>query len=179
MLARGDQGVTTRILQIEFEGKVRPVQQPSAAASVATGPQLQQDVPSLIWTLAESIRQRAAAYFPVDYTLFIHVDLADVDGRTRVVFWIATPNLSWSAGLLARRSWSMLIPVLQHVIVQVYQEQLAGYTADLDPKRTRIAAFGPRRALTDPVILAASSGLMATGYWLYLLPLSRGWLSFW
>ena len=70
-------------------------------------------------------------------------------------------------------------PVLQHVIVQVYQEQLAGYTADLDPKRTRIAAFGPRRALTDPVILAASSGLMATGYWLYLLPLSRGWLSFW
>ena len=174
---RGDQAVTTRILQIEFEGKVRPIagQSPTSAAH---GPQLNQDIQSLIWTLAESIRQRAAAYFPVDYTLFIHVDLADDNGRTRVVFWIATPNLSWTAGLLARRSWRMLVPVLQHVILQVYQEHMDGYTVDLDSKLTRVAAFAPRRALTDPLILAAYGSLLVTGYWLYLHPLARGWLSF-
>jgi hypothetical protein len=174
----GGRGVTTRILQIEFEGKVRTIDRQTPAASASLGPQLQQDIQSLIWTLGETIRQRAAAYFPVDYTLFIHVDLDDHNGRTRVVFWIATPNLSWSAGLLARRSWRMLAPVLQHVILQVVQEQMDGYTVDLDPKLTRVDAFAPRRALTDPLILAVYGSLLVTGYWLYLHPLARGWLNF-
>ncbi|MBL8564306.1 MAG: hypothetical protein JNM89_01160 [Hyphomicrobiaceae bacterium] len=169
---------SSRVLQIVLIAHVRPLNSQIASASELLQAVFQSDAAAIEWSIGETIRQRAAAYFPAEYTIFVRVDLLDRGDSARVVFWTATPRLSRSAAVFARRSWSLLLPIFEHVTLQGFQERLEGIRVEIIAKSNTVTSFAPRRLLTEPLVIIGAAGLLTTLYWLLVHPNARGWLGF-
>lgn len=167
-----------RVLQIVIVGSIRPLNSQIVSASELLSGVIEREAASIEWSIGETIRQRAAAYFPAEYTVFVRVDLLDKGDGIRVVFWTATPRLRRSAAVIARRSWGMLIPIFEHVTQQGFQERLEGVRLEIVAKSTTVTSFAPRRLMTEPMVLIGAVGLLTTFYWLLVHSNARGWLGF-
>ncbi len=77
---------SSRVLQIVLIAHVRPLNSQIASASELLQAVFQSDAAAIEWSIGETIRQRAAAYFPAEYTIFVRVDLLDRGDSAGVVY---------------------------------------------------------------------------------------------
>ena len=163
-----------RVVKISLLGKIRA----SASAGVSIEDVLgalfhNHGVDAVAWSIAEAIREEISDYFPPDYTTFVRVDIRPSNARTRVTLWIATPSLKWTSALIARRSWRLMVPMIEHKIGSAYERALQGATIEIEKKSVRVRAFAPRRLLTEPVLLILLTTVLTSLIWLFFHPAFR------
>ena len=166
-----------RILKIELPATIASADPDVSLASDLLREQLRRELDALKEELGESVRQRATAYFPSDYTVFVRFSFWVDGNRANVTVWIDDPTVRWPSGLFARRAWKLSIPIVSHIVAEVFQARAKSIRLDIDEKRARIVSFAPLRGWQDPAILAAAVALISTGYWLFLHPTMWAWLS--
>jgi hypothetical protein len=120
--------------------------------------------------LAENVRQRAATYFPPEFTVFVRFAFFTEDNRARVTLWIDDPTVSWPSGLFARRAWRLLVPMVTHVVRESFEARVQSIRIDIDEKKARVASLAPARVWNDPVILAVFVTLLGAAFWLVVNP---------
>ena len=166
-----------RLLKIELPASIASADPDVSLASDLLREQLRRELDALKEELGESVRQRAMAYFPSDYTVFVRFSFSVDDNRANVTVWIDDPTVRWPTGLFARRAWKLSIPIVSHIVAEVFQARAKSIRLDIDEKRARIVSFAPLRGWQDPVILAVAVALISTGYWLFLHHTVWTWLS--
>jgi hypothetical protein len=166
-----------RILKIELPATIASADPDVSLASDLLREQLRRELDALKEELGEGVRQRATAYFPSDYTVFVRFFFSVDDNRADVTVWIDDPTVRWPTGLFARRAWKLSIPIVCHIVAEVFQARAKSISLDIDEKRARIVSFAPLRGWQDPAILAVVVALISTGYWVFLHPWVWSWLS--
>jgi hypothetical protein len=121
------------------------------------------------------VRARAATYFPSDYTVFVRLSFSVDDHAAKVTLWIDDPNVRWPNGLFARRAWKLSVPIMTHIVKDIFDSRLRSIRFDVNERKARVGAFAPTRGWTDPVILSGIVALATTFYWLVL----HHWLWTW
>jgi hypothetical protein len=166
-----------RILKIELPATIASVDPDVSLASDLLREQLRRELDALKEELGESVRQRAVAYFPSDYTVFVRFSFWVDGSRANVTVWIDDPTVRWPSGLFARRAWKLSIPIVSHIVAEVFQARAKSIRIDVDEKRARIVSFAALRGWQDPAILAVAVVLISTLYWLFLHHWVWAWLS--
>lgn len=156
-----------RILKIELLGILQPKSEGLDLASEAVQAQLYRELDALRLDLADRMRARAAIYLPGDYSVFVRVDFERTGNKVHATFWIDDPAVSGVTGLLARRAWSLSVPILSHVFREAVQERLQTLTVAVQDNKPRISAFAPARAWYSPLAIAAAMALATTLYWVF------------
>ncbi len=164
-----------RIFKIELPATIRSTDPDVSLASDGLREQLGRELDALRQELSETVRTRAATYFPSDYTVFVRLSFAVDEHAAKVTFWIDDPNVRWPNGLFARRAWKLSVPIMTHIVKEIFDARLRSVRFDINEKKARVAAFGPTRGWTDPVILTGIVALAATVYWLAI----HNWLWTW
>ena len=88
-----------RILKIDLPATITSVDPDISLASDALREQLRRELDALKEELGESVRRRAADYFPPDYTVFVRFFFWIDDNRAKVILWIDDPTVAWPSGL--------------------------------------------------------------------------------
>jgi hypothetical protein len=166
-----------RILKIELPASIASADPDVSLASDLLREQLRRELDALKEELGESVRQRAMTYFPSDYTVFVRFAFWVDSNKANVTVWIDDPTVRWPTGLFARRAWKLSIPIVSHIVAEVFQARAKSIRLDIDEKRARIVSFAPLRGWQDPAILAAAVALISAGYWLFLHQTVWAWLS--
>jgi hypothetical protein len=159
-----------RIFKIELPATLRSTDPDVSLASDGLREQLGRELDALRHELSETVRARAATYFPSDYTVFVRLTFSVEDNAARVVLWIDDPNVRWPNGLFARRAWRLSVPIMSHIVKEIFDARLRAIRFDVNERKARVAAFGPTRGWTDPVILTVVVALATTTYWFALHP---------
>jgi hypothetical protein len=159
-----------RIFKIELPATLRSTDPDVSLASDGLREQLGRELDALRHELSETVRARAATYFPSDYTVFVRLTFSVEDNAARVVLWIDDPNVRWPNGLFARRAWRLSVPIMSHIVKEIFDARLRAIRFDVNERKARVAAFGPTRGWTDPVILTVVVALATTFYWFVLHP---------
>jgi hypothetical protein len=157
-----------RIFKIELPATFQSVNPDIVLGSNELSRWLFQELEGLRRDIVETIRARVAAYFPSNYEVFVRLQLEPDDHSVRVIIWIDDPNISWPAGLLARRAWSLSIPILAYVVADTFSEKLEHVELKVDETKTHINAFAPARFWKDPLVLTMVVATLATLYWVFL-----------
>ena len=105
-----------RIFKIELPATIESVDPDVSLASDLLREQLRRELDALKEELGESVRRRAIAYFPSDYTVFVRFSFWVDDNRAKVTLWIDDPTVRWPSGLFARRAWKLSIPIVTHIV---------------------------------------------------------------
>jgi hypothetical protein len=166
-----------RICKIELPATIRSSDPDISLAADGLREQLRRELEALTSELGESVRQRAAAYFPSAFTVFVRFIFWVDDNRAKVTVWIDDPTLRWPNSLLARRAWALLIPIIAHIVKETFEARVKSIHIDIDEKKARVASFASARAWNDPVILAVGVALISAGYWLLVHPWIWAWLT--
>jgi hypothetical protein len=166
-----------RIYKIELPAAIRSIDPDISLASDALRDQLRRELEALTNELGESVRQRAATYFPPDFTVFVRFFFWTDDNRARVTLWIDDPTVRWPSGLFARRAWSLLVPVVAHIVKEMFEARVKSIRIDIDERRAWVASLAPARVWNDPVIIAVAVTLAGAAYWLILHPWIWAWLT--
>jgi hypothetical protein len=157
-----------RIFKIELPATLRSIDPDVSLASDGLREQLGRELDALRHELSETVRARAATYFPSDYTVFVRFSFSVDDNAARVVLWIDDPNVRWPNGLFARRAWRLSVPIMSHIVKEIFEARLRAIRLEVNERKARVAAFGPTRGWTDPVILAGIVAVATTFYWFVL-----------
>jgi hypothetical protein len=166
-----------RIFKIELPAAIRSVDPDISLASDVLREQLRRELDALRFELAESVRQRAATYFPPDFTVFVRFLFSTDDQRAQVTLWIDDPTVRWPAGLLARRAWRLLVPIVTHIVRDTFEARVKSIRMEIDERNAWVVSLAPARAWNDPVIMAVVVTLVGACYWLLLHPWIWGWLT--
>jgi hypothetical protein len=164
-----------RIFKIELPATLTSVDPDISLASDPLREQLRRELDALTLELGENVRQRAATYFPPEFTVFVRFAFFTDDSRARVTLWIDDPTVRWPGGLFARRAWRLLVPIVIHIVRETFEARVRSIRMEIDEKRARVASLAPARVWNDPVILAAVVTLLGAGYWLFVHPWIWAW----
>lgn len=157
-----------RILKLELPGTLHALGADLKLDDPAVQSRLYPELDKLSNELADRIRIKAAAYLPRGYTFFSRVTF-DPDGhRVRITMWIDAPAVTGFAGLLARRAWQLSVPIMAHIVREAAQERLQTLAIEIDEGKSRVYAYAPTRAWSNPVIVGVAVAGLASLYWLLL-----------
>jgi hypothetical protein len=165
-----------RILKIELSATIASIDPDISLASDTLREQLRRELDALKDELGESVRRRAVAYFPPDYTVFVRFFFWVDDNRAKVILWIDDPTVRWPSGLFARRAWTLSVPILTHIVKETFEARVKSIRIDIDEKKARVGSLAPARGWLDPVILTVIVTLLTTGYWFAMHPWMAAWL---
>jgi hypothetical protein len=164
------QPLAMRIFKIELPATLTSIDPDISLASDPLREQLRRELDAVTYELGETVRQRAASYFPPEFTLFARFSFFTADNRALVTLWIDDPTVGWPSGLFARRAWRLLVPIVTHVVRESFEARVRSIRIEVDEKRVRVASLAPARAWNDPVILAVVVTLLGAGFWLLVHP---------
>jgi hypothetical protein len=157
-----------RILKIELTGVLRPKTEGIDLASDGVASQLYRELDQLRPDIAERIRIKAVALLPSEYAIFVRTSFERVGNKALVTFWIDDPSVAGVSGLLARRAWTLSIPILSHVFREAIQERLQTLVVDVDNRAARVASFAPTRAWYSPLVVGITAVFLSAVYWFVL-----------
>lgn len=120
--------------------------------------------------LIETMRIRAAGLLPPTYETFVRIKPGSDPETVRVVFWIDDPTIRWPSGLIARRAWSLSLPILANVVEDAFANAFQQLAISVDQSNAKISALAPTRFWKDPAILIVAVFLLTTLFWFYLGP---------
>jgi len=166
-----------RIFKIELPATIRSIDPDVSLASDGLREQLGRELDALRHELSETVRARAVTYFPSDYTVFVRLAFSVDDHAAKVTLWIDDPTVRWPNGLFARRAWRLSVPIMTHIVKEIFEARLRSVQFDVNEKKARVSAYGPTRGWLDPVILTGIVAAVTTFYWLVLHPTLWTWLS--
>ena len=166
-----------RIIKFELPATLTSTDPDISLASDLLREQLHRELDMLKDELGEEVRRRAVSYFPSDYTVFVRFFLWVGENRTRVTLWIDDPSVRWPSGLLARRAWKLSIPIVSHIIKEVFEARVKSVRMDINEKKVRVESLAPARGWLDPVILAVVVTAINACYWLLVHPWLWSWLT--
>ena len=166
-----------RIFKIELPATIRSIDPDVSLASDGLREQLGRELDALRQELSETVRARAVTYFPSDYTVFVRLSFSVDDHAAKVILWIDDPNVRWPNGLFARRAWKLSVPIMTHIVKEIFDARLRSIRFDINERKARVAAFAPARGWADPVILTGIVALASTLYWLVVHPWFWAWLT--
>ena len=159
-----------RILKIELPAALASMDPDISLASNVLREQLYRELDALKDNLAEEVRQRAIPYFPSDYTVFVRFFFWVGENRVRVILWIEDPTVHWPSGLLARRAWRLSIPIVTHIVKEVFEARVKSIRMDINERKVRVSSLAPVRGWLDPVLLTVVVTAINTVYWLLIHP---------
>jgi hypothetical protein len=165
-----------RIFKIDLPATLTSVDPDISLASDPLRDQLRRELDALTPELGENVRQRAATYFPPEFTVFVRFSFFTDDHRAKVTLWIDDPTVRWPGGLFARRAWRLLVPIVMHIVRETFEARVRSIRMEIDEKRARVASLAPARVWNDPVILAIIVTLLGAGYWQLVHPWIWAWL---
>jgi len=166
-----------RIIKIDLPASMSPVDPEISLASDEIRDQLFRELASLDSEINEVVRQRARAYFPDAYSVFVRTLLLPDRVATSTELWIVDPTIRWPAGLLTRSAWRLFIPIFAHVVREAMSSRVPGVKFALRDKDARVTVFAPTRSYKDPVFVLVATFLLTTLYWLVVHPYLTFWLS--
>jgi hypothetical protein len=159
-----------RVIKIDLPASMSPVDPELSLASDEIREQLFRELASLDTEINEVVRQRARAYFPDVYSVFVRTLLAPDRVGTSTELWIVDPTIRWPAGLLTRRAWRLFIPIFAHVVRDAMSSRLPGVKFVLREQDAGITVLAPTRTYKDPVVVAVATFILTTLYWLLAHP---------
>jgi hypothetical protein len=159
-----------RVIKIELPASLSPVDPNISLASDEIRDQLFQEISSLDTEINEMVRQRARAYFPEAYSVFVRTLLAPDRVGTATELWIVDPTIRWPGGLLTRSAWRLFIPIFAHVVREAMSSRLSGVKFLMKAQDARISVLAPTRSYKDPVVVGVVVFLLTTIYWLLIHP---------
>jgi hypothetical protein len=166
-----------RILKIELPATLTSIDPDVSLASELLREQLHRELDVLKDELGEDVRSRAISYFPSHYTVFVRFFFWVDDKRAKVILWIDDPTVRWPNGLLARRAWKLSVPIVTHIIKEVFEARVKSIRMDINETQARVASLAPTRAWLDPVVLTVVVMVLSAGYWVLVHPWMWEWLS--
>jgi hypothetical protein len=158
-----------RIFKIELPATLAASDPEVSLASDIVRDQLQKELDPLKDDLAEGVRQRAAAYFPPDYTVFARFHFVG-SLEAGVTVWVDDPTVRWPSGLFARRAWTLSKPILAHIVKEVFEQRVPAVRIEVNARAARVLALAPARGWLDPVLLTIVVALLSAGLWLVVQP---------
>ncbi|MGH6816140.1 MAG: hypothetical protein ACREC6_10570 [Hyphomicrobiaceae bacterium] len=165
-----------RILKIEMKATLQSNDPQISLGSDVLREQLFREMNGLRYELGERIRQRAAAYFPPEYSVFVRIAFARQESTATIHMWIEDPTIGWPAGLLARRAWKLSVPILAHVVKDTFQAGVQNVEMQITDGDASITAFAPTRGWLDPIVLTTLVVVASSIYWSYLHGPFKFWL---
>lgn len=160
-----------RVVRLELPTRLRSATGTVDLSSPEVRAEIAREMPTLVAELSELVRQRACAYFPPAYTIFVRTRFEPEPPGTVTELWIVDPTIRWPQSLLARKAWKLFVPVLAHMVADAYRVRLEGVVADIDEKRAALDVFGSARGWRDPVVLSALVFILTSAIWLWAVPL--------
>jgi hypothetical protein len=162
--------VVMRILKFELPATLASIDPDISLASDVLREQLHRELDALKDQLAEQVRQRAIPYFPSDYTVFVRFLFGVGEDRARVILWIEDPTVRWPSGLLARRAWKLSIPIVTHIVKEVFEARVKSIRMDIYERKVRVSSLAPVRGWLDPLLLTVVVTAINAAYWLLIHP---------
>ena len=159
-----------RILKFELPAALASIDPDISLASDVLREQLYRELDALKDKLAEEVRQRAIPYFPSDYSVFVRFLFSAGEDKARVILWIEDPTVRWPSGLLARRAWRLSIPIVTHLVKEVFEARVKSIRMDINERKVRVSSLAPVRGWLDPVLLTVVVTAINTVYWLLIHP---------
>jgi hypothetical protein len=92
------------------------------------------------------------------------------EDRARVILWIEDPTVRWPSGLLARRAWRLSVPIITHIVKEVFEARVNSIRMDINEKKVRVSSLAPVRGWLDPVLLTVVVTAINAVYWLLIHP---------
>ena len=140
-----------RIFKIELPATIRSTDPDVSLASDGLREQLGRELDALRQELSETVRTRAATYFPSDYTVFVRLSFAVDEHAARVTFWIDDPNVRWPNGLFARRAWKLSVPIMTHIVKEIFDARLRSVRFDDQREESACGGIRPDPGMDRPV----------------------------
>lgn len=167
-----------RISKIELPATIKSIDPNISLASDALREQLHLELNALADELGESVRRRAATYFPPNFTAFVRFSFrVDDNNRAKVTLWIDDPTARWPNSLVSRRAWKLSIPIITHIVKETFEARVKSIQIDIDERKARVTSLASARAWNDPLILTVIVTLIGAGYWLLVHPSIWAWLT--
>ncbi len=160
-----------RVIKIELPSVLTAADPNISLASDDIRAQLFKELKALDTELSETVRQKAKAYFPESYSVFVRTLLSPDKVTTTSELWIVDPNIGWPAGLLTRRAWTLFIPILAHVVREAMSSRFEGVNFEMKEDQAKITVLAPARTWHDPVVVALAVLALTTAFWIYIHPL--------
>ena len=159
-----------RVIKIELPAALTAADPNISLASDDIRAQLFKELKALDTDLSETVRQKAKAYFPESYSVFVRTLLSPDKVSTTTELWIVDPNIRWPAGLLTRRAWALFIPILAHVVREAMSSRFEGVNFEMKEDAAKITVLAPARAWHDPIVVGIAVLALTTLFWLYVYP---------
>ena len=159
-----------RVIKIELPAALTAADPAISLASDDIRAQLFKELKALDTELSETVRQKAKAYFPESYSVFVRTLLSPDKIATSSELWIVDPNIGWPAGLLTRRAWTLFIPILAHVVREAMTSRFEGVNFEMREEAAKITVLAPARAWHDPIVVGLATLALTTLFWLYVYP---------
>ena len=160
-----------RVIKIELPAVLSAADPNISLASEEIRTQLFRELKALDTELSEVVRQKAKAYFPETYSVFVRTLLSPEKAGTTTEMWIVDPNIRWPMGLLTRRAWTLFIPILGHVASEAMKTRFEGVSFEMREDAAKVSVLAPARAWHDPVVVAIAAVAVASLFWMYVYPL--------
>lgn len=159
-----------RVIKIDLPASLSPADPEISLVSDEIRGQLFQELAAADTEMNETIRQRAIAYFPEAYSVFVRTILAPDRVQTSTELWIVDPTIRWPKGLLTRSAWRLFVPILAHVVRDSMSDRMPGVKFHMKEQDAKVTVLAPTRTYRDPVILVALTFVLTTAYWLLVHP---------
>ncbi|MEQ1576437.1 MAG: hypothetical protein ABL894_02185 [Hyphomicrobium sp.] len=160
-----------RVIKIELPAALTAADPSISLASDDIRAQLFKELKALDTELSETVRQKAKAYFPDSYSVFVRTLLSPDKVTTTSELWIVDPNIRWPAGLLTRRAWTLFIPILAHVVREAMSSRFEGVNFEMKEDAAKITVLAPARAWHDPIVVGLAVLALTTLFWIYIEPI--------
>lgn len=165
-----------RVIKVELPAALHSTDASISFASDELRAQLFRQIEELDYELGELVRHRAGAYFPASYSVFVRSRTDPDHIRMTTELWIVDPTVRWPRGLLTRQAWRLFIPILSHVVQDVFRQRLPQVMLDISEKDARVTVLAPTRTWRDPVILSVGIFLLTSIFWIAVLGGQGPWL---
>ena len=159
-----------RVIKIDLPANMSPVDPEISLVSDEVREQLFRELAELDTEMSELVRQRARAYFPENYSVFVRTMLLPDRVGVSTELWIVDPNIRWPAGLLTRSAWRLFVPIFAHAVKEAMTSRMPGVRFHMREKDAKVSVLAPTRTFKDPLVLFITTFLLTTLYWLVVHP---------
>ena len=166
-----------RVIKIDLPASPRALDESVSLSSAEIRRQLYRELAALEPDVNELVKQKAQAYFPHKYSVFVRSHLTEERNIVRTELWVVDPTIRWPAGLLARSAWRLFVPIMGHVVGDAYAERLTGAAVDVRENEAKITVLAPTRGRRDPIILSGMVMILSAVFWLIGWPYLQAYLA--